>query len=84
MLRSRRTHVLAALALLGTARRRSSVGVVPNFWRSTSQSPSTSTTASIFLWTSIPAIWYGIGCNQLRKSSSAASHQIKDLPSPHP
>ena len=48
-----------------SARRRRSVGVVPTFWRSKWKSPSTSTsattTASIFLWTSIPAIRYGIG-----------------------
>jgi hypothetical protein len=42
---------------------RRSVGVVPTFWRAKWKSPSTSTsastTASIFLWTSIPAIRYG-------------------------
>ena len=48
-----------------SARPRRSAGVVPTFWRSKWKSPSTSTsattTASIFLWTSIPAIRYGIG-----------------------
>lgn len=44
---------------------RKSAGLVPTFWRSNWYSPSTSTsattTANIFLCTSIPAIWYGIG-----------------------
>ena len=48
-----------------SARPRRSAGVVPTFWRSKWKSPSISTsataTASIFLWTSIPAIRYGIG-----------------------
>ncbi|MGH9201956.1 MAG: hypothetical protein ACRD2A_12065, partial [Vicinamibacterales bacterium] len=44
---------------------RNSAGLVPTFRRSNRYSSSTSTsattTANIFLWTSIPAILYGIG-----------------------
>ena len=61
-----------------SARPRRSAGVVPTFWRSKWKSPSTSTsattTASIFLWTSIPAIRYGIGLS-CGSGERASSHQ---------
>jgi hypothetical protein len=48
-----------------SASARNWAGLVPTFWRSNRYSPSTSTsattTANIFLCTSIPAIWYGMG-----------------------
>jgi hypothetical protein len=56
----------------------SSPGLVPTLRRSNWQSPSTSplatTTANIFLCTSIPAILYGVGLS-CRSGKRASSHQ---------
>jgi hypothetical protein len=64
-------------ALSQAARPRRSLGVVPTFWRSKWKSPSISTsattTASILLWTSIPAIRYGIGLS-LGRAESVPRH----------